>query len=294
MTATVPSDCSEFRTVFATTQGSDDFYRFLQNIFHLYPEDKFHALIAEACRKHATDQEIYESVQAGLSGIKPFLADVTYALPALKKQKDEMTRETLEVLGPRKAFNGYLEIGTTGRYLSRFRKALELTGPLWLSNDVAPGNGPGDIMERGQIAKLGTFIPLDYIPLDEKGIAAGSLDLVTCYIGLHHSPEERLDGFVRSLWRVLRPGGLFLIRDHDAGDKPMQVFCSLVHTVFNLGLKVNWSDNQREVRRFAAAETWSEYLVARGFRDLGPRLLQANDPSKNTLMAFEKPKEAVN
>jgi SAM-dependent methyltransferase len=143
-------------------------------------------------------------------------------------------------------------------------------------------------MERGQIAKLGTFIPLDYLPLDEKGIAPESLDLVTCYIGLHHAPEDRLDAFVQSLRRVLRRGGLFLIRDHDAGDKSMQVFCSLVHTVFNLGLKVSWAENQKEVRHFASAETWSEYLVARGFRDLGPRVLQDNDPSKNTLMAFEK------
>ena len=132
MTETQDFDGSEFRNVFATTEGSDGFYRFLQNIFHLFPEDKFHALIVDACRKPSTDKEIYETVQAKLPGIKPFLADLTYALPALRKQKKEMTRQTLELLGKRTSFNGYLEIGSTGRYISRLRKELQFTGPLYL------------------------------------------------------------------------------------------------------------------------------------------------------------------
>jgi len=184
---------SEFRSVFGTTKGSDDFYLFLQNIFHLFPEDKYHSLIVEACKTHTTDEDIYKTVQAGLPGIKPFLADLTYALPALSKQKEVMARQTIEILGGRKSFDGYLEIGSTGRYISRLRKELSFTGPLYLTNDIKPGNGPGDIMERGQLSKLGTFFSLDYQPLDSHGVAAESLDLVTCYIGLHHSPRANAD-----------------------------------------------------------------------------------------------------
>ncbi|MDA1051004.1 MAG: DUF805 domain-containing protein [Planctomycetota bacterium] len=279
---------SEFRHVFGTTKGSDAFFLFLQNIFHLFPEDKFHGLIVDACGKPSTDKAIYETVRAGLPGIQPFLAALTYALPALKKQKKEMTRQTLEILGDRNSFDGYLEIGSTGRYISDLRKHLRFKGPLYITNDIAPGNGPGDIMERGQFAKLGTFFSLDYAPLDSHGIAAGSLDLVTCYIGLHHCPDEKLDEFVRSLHRALRPGGVFIIRDHDAGSEDMQIFCSLVHTVFNLGLMMPWAENDAEFRHFRSAEAWSEYIVQRGFKDQGPRLLQQNDPSDNTLMSFVK------
>lgn len=279
---------SEFRSVFSTTKGSDDFYLFLQNIFHLYPEDKYHSLIVEACKNYTTDEDIYKAVQAGLPGIKPFLADLTYALPALSKQKKEMARQTIEILGDRKSFDGYLEIGSTGRYISRIRKELSFTGPLYLTNDIEPGNGPGDIMERGQLSKLGTFFPLDYQPLDSQGVAAESLDLVTCYIGLHHSPHELLDDFVRSIHRILRPGGVFIMRDHDAGTEERRVFCSLVHTVFNQGLSVPWDENQQEFKCFESADHWSDYVVARGFKDLGSRLLQDHDPSINTLMAFEK------
>jgi len=64
----------------------DGFYRFLQVVFHLYPEDKFHALIAEVSESKSSDQEIYIEVQRRLKDIKPFLSELTYALPALKKQ----------------------------------------------------------------------------------------------------------------------------------------------------------------------------------------------------------------
>src|SRR5262249_29869802 len=147
---------------------------------------------------------------------------LTHALPALKKQKREMARQTLELMGDRRAIDGYVEIGSTGRYISQLRKSVRFTGPIYITNDIAPGNGMGDVMERGQLRPLGTFIPLDYQPLDSKGIRPESIDLVTSFIGLHHSPPELLDGFVRSIHRILRPGGMFIVRDHDAGTPPMQ------------------------------------------------------------------------
>src|SRR6187549_1729113 len=93
---------SEFKTVFSDKKWSDDFYRFLQVIFHLYPEDKFHHLIASTTNEKSSDEEIYISVQQNLPGIKPFLSELTLALPALKKQKKEMAKQVLQLLGNKK------------------------------------------------------------------------------------------------------------------------------------------------------------------------------------------------
>ena len=46
--------------------------------------------------------------------------------------------------------------------------------------------------------------------------------------------------------------------------------------------------SRQERRHFAALADWSERLQAAGFRDTGQRLLQAHDPTDNTLMAFVK------
>jgi SAM-dependent methyltransferase len=277
---------SEFKAVFSDTKWSDDFYRFLQVIFHLYPEAKFHHLIATTTKEKSTDEEIYKTVQQKLKTIKPFLSEFTLALPALKKQKKEMANQVLQLLGDRRNINGYLEIGTTGRYISELRKHIKLSGPLYLTNDIAPDNSPGDIFERGQISKLGTFLPLDYQPI--KGIADESLDLVTCHIGLHHCPHELLDGFMSSIRRVLRKGGLFIIRDHDVKTPEMATFVSLVHTVFNLGLNVSWETDHGEFKSFKPIAEWSNFITSHGFKDEGQRILQDKDPSDNTLVSFIK------
>jgi SAM-dependent methyltransferase len=289
---------SDFRAIYDDVVSQDAFYKFLQNIYHLYPEDRFHSLIKQACSENDGDEAIYRAVQSGLPGIKPFLADVRFGLPALFKQKQEMARQTLELLGDRRKIDGYLEIGSAGRYISELRKHVQLSGPLVLVNDVAPTNSPVDIAERGQLGKLGTFVPLnDYAPLPAPGdrtapalrggaIADQSMELVTCYIGLHHVPLEKLSPFLASIARVLKPGGIFILRDHDVKTPQMHHLVALAHSVFNAGLAVPWQVNAAELRYFVSVDEWVKRLAAYGLRDMGKRLLQAHDPTDNVLLGF--------
>jgi hypothetical protein len=278
----------EFRRVFSDVHWHDRFYKFLQNVYRIYPEDRFHTLIKNTALALEDDEAIYRRIQRELPAIKPPLADLTMALPALFKQKREMATQTLQILGAKKQINGYAEIGSTGRYISELRKHVQISGPVYLVNDVAPGNSPVDIAERGGLAKIGSFVAMDnYAPIS-SAVADASLDLVTCYIGLHHSPLDRLDAFVQSIVRVLRPGGVFLLRDHDVVNAQMNDFVSLVHTVFNAGLNETWETNTRELRHFRSVAYWVEYLQARGLQDMGLRLLQTNDPSDNVLLGFVK------
>ena len=280
---------SEFKAVFSDTVWSDKFYRFLQVIFHLYPEDKFHHLIATTTKEKNSDEAIYKAVQAGLPKIKPFLSGLTLALPALKKQKKEMSNQVLELLGNKKQINGYLEIGSTGRYISELRKHISLSGDIHISNDIAPGNSLADIMERGQLSKIGKFFSINnYQPIPISTIANESMDLVTCHIGLHHCPHDLLEGYIKSIYRVLRKGGMFILRDHDVKTPAMGIFVSLVHTVFNLGLNVSWETDQSEFKFFRPIDEWSNMITQHGFKDNGSRILQDNDPTDNTLVSFTK------
>lgn len=279
----------EFRTVFGDVGLHDGFYRFLQNVYRLYPEDRFHTLIKDATTQFGDEEAIYRHLLRQLPRLKPVLGDLTFALPALRKQKQEMARQTLQLLGDTRRIDGYLEIGTTGRYVSELRRHLELSGPVLLLHDVAPGFGPEDLVERGQWARLGSFVPLDdYAPVPADRVPDASLDLVTCYIGLHHAAPQSLPAFLASIARALRPGGRFILRDHDVTGPATDAFVSLAHTVFNAGLGVAWDVNQRERRHFAPVAHWSALLASQGLEECGPRLRQAHDPSDNLLMVFRK------
>ena len=95
--------------------------------------------------------------------------------------------------------------------------------------------------------------------------------------------------FLRSVHRVLRPGGAFIVRDHDVRDPGLGALVSLAHTVFNAGLGETWESNVAERRHFVSAQDWVDRLREAGFEDSGHRVLQANDPTLNTLFCFLKP-----
>jgi hypothetical protein len=76
---------------------------------------------------------------------------VTYALPALKKQKIEMLRQSQELLDEKMNIINYLEIGSTGRYVKSFQKAFNISGDIYTMNDTNPDNSLAEIFERGQL-----------------------------------------------------------------------------------------------------------------------------------------------
>jgi hypothetical protein len=275
---------SLFASVYRDEREADRFYAFLQNIFHVLPEDRLHTLIrAETAKRGDDDEAIYRGIQAGLKSITPLMAMLTHALPSLATQKEEMGRQSATLIGEKTLCN-YVEIGTTGRYVRAMKKHLRLTGSVTLVHDVAPGMGPVDIVERGQLRKPDGFVPLNgYAPIE---LPPKSADLVSCFVGLHHMAPSRLMPFLESIARITRPGGYFIVRDHDVKSPAMDAFVSLAHTVFNAGLGESWETNRNELRQFASIDEWIARIETAGFRHTGVRLAQAGDPSDNLLLAF--------
>jgi hypothetical protein len=275
-----------FRAIYLDPKLRAQFLMFLKNIFHLYPEQDFDTLIRKVSQQHATDREIYETILAELPSIRPHLRDMRYALPALRKQKAVMCDQTVSLLGSERKYGRYAEIGSTGRYYDRLSSALSFSdAPIFVHSDK-PSYQPRDIMERGHLRKVGSFVPLNgYAPL---ALPEGGIDVLTVYIGFHHSPPERRDEFIRSCHRALRRGGSLIVRDHDVSDPTMTHFVALAHDVFNCGLELPWETNAMEVRNFASLQQLHDTLVATGFTPHDRRLLQEGDPTRNTLMRFDK------
>lgn len=276
---------SLFHSVYGCAAEADKFYAFLQNIFHLYPEDRLHTLIRQAVQHSDDEETIYRTIQAGLPGITPPLSLLRYALPALMVQKREIGRQTARLLGDQPLVD-YVEIGSTGRYVQAMRRHLRLSGTVALVHDKAPTNSPVDIVERGRLAKPARFVDLNgYAPID---LAPRSADLVSCFVGLHHMEQDKLAPFLASVASIVRPGGYFVVRDHDVRDRQMHDFVSLAHCVFNAGLGEPWAVNAAELRFFDAVDTWVQRIEAAGFTHTGERIVQDGDPSQNVLMAFRR------
>ncbi len=281
----VASQPSTFHAVYDDPTLRDRFFHFLVEVFHLYPEEHFHALIVELTAAHADDASIYRALRSRLPGIAPIASTLRYAVPALRKQKAEMARQAAIHLDGVDRIDGYVEIGSPARYLRGVEEHAAVNGPIVIVHDQPLGYGPADVLERGGLCIPGEQVPLDWAPLPAS-IPDGTIDLVANFIGFHHCPPPLQDAFVESVRRVLRPGGRLLLREHDVADPSDDLIVALAHDVFNAGVGIPWDDNARQVRAFRSVDGWSAYLEANGFQRLAGAELQAGDPTDNALVAF--------
>jgi len=278
-----------FKYIYENEKLREQYHLFLQNVYSLYPDPETHNLILELTSSLQSDEAIYKELQKRLPDIKPFLSIITASLPALIKQKHEMHSQTDKLISNMKTANGYMEIGTTGRYVGGIKSAIDLDGPIYLLNTTGPTYNPGDVVERGHIFKVGTYIDMgDYTPISADVIKPQSLDLVSNYIGFHHAPPDHRDEFIKSVVDTLRPGGKLVLRDHDASNDDMKFMAALAHDVFNAGLDVSWEKNLAEIRNFTSISEIADKVSSYGVTADSSRLLQAGDPTKNTLMVFTK------
>lgn len=276
-----------FRYIYADKTRREEFLPFLQNVFHLYPEQQLQALIHQAVQEFGSDKQVYGFLQQQLDEIRPLLADLRYALPALQKQKQVMAEQTRSLL-PDKRFEGYLEIGSSGRYIDSLEEVLDIQGQRLFISERAPGYSLADMLDRGQVTQAGDWLALnDYTPALDQ-IADQSLELITVYIGFHHCPVDLREQFIGGLRDKLKPGGCLILRDHDVHNRHMWHLVALAHDVFNMGTMENWQYNADERRHFYALTELQQFMQQFGFKQQGQMLRQPGDPTLNTLMLYQR------
>jgi len=278
-----------FQYIYGNEIYRNEFYEFLVNVFHLYPEIKLHNRIKFQTESNKSDRETYLAIQSELDEVKPALGDLTYALPALGKQKRVMAGQTRELLDNDRRYEGYLEIGSTGRYIDALEEKINIEGDRFMVASSAATYSITDMLDRGQINKAGTFIDLNNYATEFSGtIPDRSIDLVTVYIGFHHCPLQLRGEFLASIRDSMKPGGYLIVRDHDARDEKMLRIVALAHDIFNMGTNETWNYNEAELRHFYSLATLDKLLHNSGFRSDGRMLFQQGDPTLNALMVYRK------
>lgn len=278
-----------FKTIYSDLKLKEAFYKFLKNVFNLFPEEQFHQLISETTLAKSSDKEIYIETQSKLETIDSSFDLFTHKLPALFKQKEEMAKQALLLLGENTNYNGYLEIGSSGRYLDYLEEKVNITGKRYYADGKEPGYAISEMVDRGQIAVGANYIPFtNYKTKFSALIPINSLDLITVYIGFHHCPIELRKSFISSIRDTLRIGGKLILRDHDCDTENQKTLVALAHDVFNLGTNETWEYNHKEIRNFYTLEFIKDFVVQIGFKFEGKSLFQKGDPTKNALMLFTK------
>lgn len=281
---------SLFRKIFNRVDGQRAEIRdFLNNVFMQLDEKKFFILVDSILENpQLNDKQIYAILYSKIGQAKPnVISNLQHTLQALKSLKDDLGDQTAHLVGQRK-INGYVEIGYPGRMIHPLKNRMEMQGPFYAITDK---EGFSDYIEAGFPRPYDQFVPLnDYAPISENAIPTASVDLVCMYIGLHHAPKEKLDPFIASIKRILRPGGTFILMDHDAHTKELQNLVDVVHSIFNVATGVKPEINNQEIRNFHSLQYWIGFLQSHGMiYYIHAPLIRNGDSTLNSLVRFDKP-----
>lgn len=278
---------SPYHTVFSSPALRVEFRKFLDNIFLQLDADAFFVLIDDILSYATSDEQVYSELHRRIGEAKPSTLKTTCnILESLRGQKAALIGQMIQQLGKGHPVDGLVEIGFPGRFVRPMQKAFAIQGRI---TAVHPQEGLSDVVQSGFPRSYDQFIPLnDYEPLDRGKLKSQSVDAVTCFIGLHHIPPEKLQDYIRSIHRVLRPGGSFILRDHDATGDRMHALVSTVHSVFNAATGVTPQEEKEEVRNFLPLAEWYQILEENGFQRASEPLLRSGDPSDNSLVRFVK------
>lgn len=299
-----------FVRLFRTNNPSRQLFReqFLEEIFNVMPSAKLFSTIMSCCydvRCNGSDAEIYDALSAKVKGEhNGAVAQFFFLLANIKQlaaQRAELTREVVSVvskLGRIGTIHDYCSIGDHGKLVLSLKRALKMGGRMVVANDT---EGQSEdipcVLERCSVDPVGQFVRVDFsnlLPREFPSLDADSFDLVTMNQGLHHLKPQQIPYFLDGVARILRAGGLFIVREHDMADESLRPVLDCAHSVFNACTGVSTLNERQEIRGFRSLLEWRALIEGSGhFIDTLVYEMQPHDCTKDVMMVFKKTGEIV-
>ncbi|CAF0816288.1 unnamed protein product [Adineta ricciae] len=279
-----------------TNEGlREKFRKFLQTVFNAEPTHVLFNYVNRAVRNplNKNDHDVYRELQKVLQTRQfAFLRQVFATLKQIRQlrlQIKDMLRQQITIfkhLGCCGKIKDIVSIGDGGRCINELREILKIKdGRVYIINERERLT---DIIERNSLLPVGTFIPYDFSNLTDVPIPSESVDLVVCYMGLHHLPQDQLNVYLQMVYRILRPNGLFLFREHHAYEE-LKPLLDVAHMVFNAVTRVDYESEINEIRAFRTIEQWRSCVRQVGFEDTFIYDEQEDDPTDDLMIVARKP-----
>ncbi|KAG2378378.1 hypothetical protein C9374_008521 [Naegleria lovaniensis] len=291
-----PTHYSKLNRNKISERGLYDFLRYIfpvvnaQQLFDLVKGelDKNHINSSATSTTTTTnDRHIYELIQKHfrqgiISNISILFNAVKYNMSVLNKEMKHQLHDLLSSIGKRnEPFHGCMTLGDCGRFVKMMRREFHISGPIYICNDQERAS---DRIERSSMFPVGQFV--SYPNMSQ--IPSQSLDLVTCFIGLHHYKDSELDEYMKHVNRVLRPGGIFILREHDAYNTNVDSMAHVAHNTFNALMGFSYEENSREFRHFRSMKEWNTICERYGLKQAGKYCIQKFDPTLDLMTCYVK------
>lgn len=96
------------------------------------------------------------------------------------------------------------------------------------------------------------------------------IDFVSAFMVLHHLEEKQQKDTLRDIYRVLRPGGWFLIREHNAprDNGAFERVIDIVHDIYDyiIDAEIQWKDQNEYYSKYKGYKEWEFMIEDIGFK----------------------------
>ena len=280
--------------ILSNDRGEKEVKDFINNVLRQCDADKFIEISRKTLgnKPDSSNAEFYRSLKPQISRTTPLIPFIA-KVKSLHHQQKILSAQLQNLIGNRVVKN-YVEIGTPGTYINGLKDSMLIEQATVINNTqglIDYIHGSSWSLSR-KFKSYDKFVPLNnYDAIAEEQIPSNSVDVVSCVIGLHHIPTEKLQPFVSSIYRILKPGGIFILRDHDAKDDEVKSIVQAAHTIFNLvTMELDLEGEVKEFRNFQPLSHWIKLLTMNGFKEATcDKLYQTGDPTLNAMVKFIKP-----
>lgn len=271
---------------------SNEIASFIDNVLRQQPSSSFFNLIdsiKQESPEELDDTQLYEKICIKMKPLRSRL-DVIKIINLIRFQKNLLGKHIQLLLGDISSLQNCLEIGTPGTYLSTIKNHIK--GEIYVLLEQSKVTDVFQAHSWDPFKKFkgyNEYIDLNnYEPISST-IPDNTFDLIVCTIGLHHVPPAKLDDFIVSIKRVLRPGGIFLLREHNAYSKELVSLAYAAHSIFNAMIPQEPTEVEiNEVRNFNSLIYWRNVLQDHGFIISPLECLQEGDSTLNTFIKCTK------
>jgi len=281
-----PSNQRAALEIFGDSNRFIEFKGFLRTDFPAFDDDKLDHLLEDLLQLHPDDSEAFR--HAFFARIKEaqgsLLTTKTSVLKATTRQKRQLAKQMHALLNYPDEIDGWFQLNSDGKLMSAIPQA-KVTGKRF----AIKRSHIGSVKPRVPRGPLKRALQDGYQPPSKAVLPDSSIDLVTCEIGLHHCPVTQLPTLIRRIYEMLRPGGSFLLREHDANTLHLKQSADLAHMIVNAGTGVGVELDAQEYRNFQGLHFWIRLLESHGFQHVRDRHVVAGSRTHNTLLRFTKP-----
>ncbi len=269
-----PSSDGQFSAILQKKYNPDVYFGLMQLIAGFFQKNSYFRtlrLIFDHGSEKLTDTAIYRR-------IKPHLAVSNHSAHSAGAYVDKI-KEYAEV-------KEYLDFGCGScEFADVMSKRLNIRG---YATDIEDVFEPSWASTRNSMDIEFKYIKDDKIPFQKK------FDLITCIMVLHHIPPKKVNGYITQLFEKLRPGGILLIREHDAVDAIDKMLCDIEHSLFIIASGEDMKSVFKQKNNYLSRLEWRFLLESAGFEQLyeqygaNPLKLRIK-PNRSYIAIFRRP-----